>query len=353
MLGNRSRCIFDLEMSKTNSTTGSRGTPRLKRRRIVVLVVPPVDELDLVGSIQAFGAANRLVRKPVYEVEIVTQARDLKVQGEGGLLSFAAQGRFQDVKGKVDSLLLVCGLGTRTARDPALFAWMRKMAPVVRRFGAVCVGSFLLAEAGLLNGKRATTHWKFGHELASRYPQVKVQFNPIWVKDGNIYTSAGISAGIDLALAWVAEDCGGRVSHEIAREFVLFLRRPGGQTQLSASLSAQASEMKAIHELQVWIAENLHSNLTVQNLAERTAMSIRNFERVFTRELGKTPSNYVLQMRAEAVRRRLEATDQGLKQIAAACGFSSTDSMRRAFLRSVGTTPQKYRRQLHGPERCP
>jgi transcriptional regulator GlxA family with amidase domain len=301
-----------------------------------------------VGPIQVLSAANRLVRKVAYEVEIVTNAKDLRVQGEGGLLSFSALGRLHEVKGRVDSILLVCGLGTRTARDPALFAWMRKMAPVVRRLGAVCVGSFLLAEAGLLNGKKATTHWKFGREMAGRYPQVKVEFDPIWVKDGNIYTSAGISAGIDLALAWVEEDCGGRVSHEIAREFVLFLRRPGGQIQLSASLSAQASEMKAIHELQVWIAENLANNLSVQKLADRTAMSVRNFERVFTRELGKTPSHYVLQMRAEAARRQLERTDQGLKQIAAACGFGSAESMRRAFLRSVGITPQEYRRQLHG-----
>jgi transcriptional regulator GlxA family with amidase domain len=338
-------------MSKISSTAGQRGTARFKRRRIIVVVVPPVEELDLVGPIQVFGAANRLARKNVYEVEIVTTARELKVQGEGGLLSFAAQGRFQDVKGKVDSLLLVCGLATRTARDPALFAWLRKMAPVVRRLGSVCVGSFLLAEAGLLNGKRATTHWKFGREMASRYPRVNVEFNPIWVKDENIYTSAGISAGIDLALGWVEEDCGGRISHEIAREFVLFLRRPGGQTQLSASLSAQASEMKAIHELQVWIAENLHNNLSLQTLADRTAMSVRNFERVFMRELGKAPSHYVLQIRAEAARRQLEGTDQGLKQIAAACGFASTDSMRRAFLRSVGITPHKYRRQLHAPEK--
>jgi transcriptional regulator GlxA family with amidase domain len=334
-------------MPKNSATIGPRGSARLKRKRIIVVVVPPVEELDLVGPIQVFSAANRLVRKNVYEVEIVTNARDLSVQGEGGLLSFTAQRRFQDVQGKFDSLLLVCGVETRSARDTALFAWMRKIAPVVRRLGSVCVGSFLLAEAGLLNGKRATTHWKFGRELASHYPKVKVEFDPIWVKDGNLYTSAGISAGIDLALAWVEEDCGGRISHEIAREFVLFLRRPAGQTQLSASLSAQASEMKAIHELGVWIAENLSNNLSVQKLADRTAMSVRNFERVFTRELGKTPSHYVLQMRAEAARRQLEGTDQGLKQIAAACGFASTDSMRRAFLRSVGTTPHKYRRQLH------
>jgi len=336
-------------MPRTRSTSNSRGSARLKRQRIVAVVVPPIDELDLVGPLQVFSAANRLVGRVVYEVEIATNAKELSVQGEGGLLSFAAQRRFQEVKGKFDSLLLVCGLATRTARDPALFAWLRKMSPVVRRLGSVCVGSFLLAEAGLLNGKRATTHWRFGREMASRYPKVNVQFNPIWVKDGNIYTSAGISAGIDLALAWVEEDCGGRISHEIAREFVLFLRRPGGQTQLSASLSAQASEMKAIRELQVWIAENLHHHLSVQTLAERAAMSVRNFERVFTRELGKTPSHYVLQMRAEAARRQLERTDHGLKQIAAACGFGSADSMRRAFLRSVGTTPTKYRRQFAKP----
>jgi transcriptional regulator GlxA family with amidase domain len=144
-----------------------------------------------------------------------------------------------------------------------------------------------LAEAGLLNGKRATTHWKFGRELAGRYPRVNVEFNPIGVKDGNICTSAGISARIDLALAWVEEDCGDRISHEIAREFVLFLRRPGGQTQLSAFLSAQASEMKAIHELQVWIAENLHNNLSMQKLADRTAMSVPVFFHPRTQEKYK------------------------------------------------------------------
>ena len=322
-----------------------------KRRRIAVVVVPPVEELDLVGPMQVFSAANRLAGKPVYAIEVATNKHDLKVAGEGGLLSFLAQRRFAELRGSFDSLLLVCGVATRNARDAALFSWLRKMAPEVRRIGSVCVGAFLFAEAGLLNGKRATAHWKFGEELAKRYPRVRVESNPLWVKDGNIYTSAGISAGIDLALAWVEEDCGAAVAHEVARELVLFLRRPGGQTQYSVSLAAQASEMKAIQELQMWIAENLHNNLSVQKLADRTAMSLRNFERVFTRELGKTPSHYVLQMRAEAARRQLERTDQGLKQIAASCGFGSADSMRRAFVRSVGTTPHEYRRQLHRPEK--
>jgi transcriptional regulator GlxA family with amidase domain len=318
-----------------------------KRRRVAVVVVPPVEELDLVGPMQVFSASNRLARKPVYTVEIATNADDLKVPGEGGLLSFLAQRHFSELKGSFDSLLLVCGVATRNARDAALFAWLREMACKVRRLGSVCVGAFLFAEAGLLNGKRATAHWKFGEELAKRYPRVRVASNPLWVKDGNIYTSAGISAGIDLALAWVEEDCGAAVAHEVARELVLFLRRPGGQTQYSVSLAAQASEMKSIQELQMWIAENVRKKLSVQMLADRFAMSVRNFERVFTRELGRTPSKYILQVRVEEAQRQLERTDRGLKQIAIDCGFGSADVMRRSFVRLIGVTPNQYRRTLY------
>jgi transcriptional regulator GlxA family with amidase domain len=318
----------------------------LRRRRIVTVVVPPVEELDLVGPMQVFGAANRLSGRGVYSLEVATNGKELEVRGEGGALSFLAQCRLEDLKGAIDSVLLVCGVGTRLARDPALSQWLRRMCPSVRRLGGVCVSSFLLAEAGLLNGKRATTHWKFGRELAERYPQVKVESEPIWVKDGNIYTSAGISAGIDLALAWVEEDCGSALAHEIARELVLFLRRPGGQQQLSVSLAKQASEIKSIQELQVWVADHLEKNLSVQALAQRVAMSVRNFERVFTRETGCTPARYVAQMRVEAARRRLEDTDDSIKQIARACGFASADLMRRAFVRAVGTTPGRYRNRL-------
>jgi transcriptional regulator GlxA family with amidase domain len=312
-------------------------------RRVVVLAVPPVDEFDLVCPIQVFGAANRLAGKPVYSVEIATNGSDLKVRGEGGLLSFLAETNYRNLNDNFDSLLLVCGLGTRNARDPALFGWLRRVAPAVRRLGSVCVGSFLLAEAGLLNGKRATSHWRFSKELARRYPLVKVESELVWVKDENIYTSAGISASIDLALAWVEEDCGAAIAQGVARELVLFLRRTGGQKQLSVSLSAQASEMRAIHELQVWIAENLRKKLSVQALADRAAMSVRNFERVFTRESGRTPSKYILQLRVEAAQQQLERTDRGLKQIAVACGFGSADVMRRSFSRLVGVTPNQYR----------
>jgi len=309
-------------------------------------VVPPVEELDLVGPLQVFGAANRLSGKKVYALEIATTGRGLEVEGEGGMLSFLAQCRLKDVRGTIDSVLLVCGVATRLTRDPALSQWLREVAPVVRRLGGVCVTAFLLAEAGLLNSKKATTHWKFAKEFSKRYPRVLVQSEPIWVRDGNIFTSAGISAGIDLALAWVEEDCGSALAHEVAREFVLFLRRPSGQRQLSVSLAKQAAAMKGIHELQVWIADHLERNLTVQMLAQRVAMSVRNFERVFTRETGYTPARYVAQMRVEAARRQLEDSEKSIEQIARNCGFVNADLMRRAFVRFVGTTPGRYRSQL-------
>jgi transcriptional regulator GlxA family with amidase domain len=308
--------------------------------RVVVLVVPPVEELDLVGPIQVFGAANRLSGRPVYRVEIATNGKDLKVQGEGGLLSFLAETTYQDLNKNFDSLLLVCGVGTRNVHDLALFAWLRRVAPKLRRLGSVCLGAFLFAEAGLLNGRRATSHWRFCKELARRYPKVKVASEPVWVKDENIYTSAGIAAGIDLALAWVEEDCGGAIAAEVARELVLFLRRPAGQAQLSVSLAAQANEMKSIQELQVWIAEHLDRELRVQFLANRVAMSARNFERVFVREAGMSPARYVRKMRVEAAQRMIERSEKGLEQVAMACGFSSADLMRRAFIRILGTTPR-------------
>jgi transcriptional regulator GlxA family with amidase domain len=319
--------------------------PRLHNpgRRIVVVAVPPVDELDLVGPLQVFNSVNRLAGRKIYEIEVVTNTDSLTVEGESQVLTFIAKHHFTKVEGACDSMLLVCGLKSRSVRDAALSAWLRKVASEVRRLGAVCVGAFLIAEAGLLNGRTATTHWRFGREMASRFPRVRVQHDPLWVKDGNIYTSAGISAGIDLALAWVEEDCGAGLAHEAARELVLFLRRPGGQPQLSMSLASQSSEMMSIRELQIWIVEHLQTKLSVDDLANRMSMSVRNFERVFTREVRTTPSQYVLQVRVEAARRELELTQKGLKQVASAAGFSNVDVMRRAFVRLLGLAPRRYR----------
>src|SRR5262245_33356597 len=339
--GARRRVEIVALMTATSGRPSARGAP--PSRRIVVVAVPPVDELDLVGPLQVFRSVNRLAGRPIYALEVVTSGDGPTVEGESGVLTFLARQRLSEVRGACDSVLVVCGLGSRSVRDRALSDWLRKMQPQVKRLGAVCVGAFLLAEAGLLDGRRATSHWRFGRELASRYPGVNVEHDPLWVKDGNIYTSAGISAGIDLALAWVEEDCGAGLAHEAARELVLFLRRPGGQPQVSVSLSAQASEIASIRELQIWIAEHLAKKLSVETLAERMAMSVRNFERVFTREVGTTPSQYVLRTRVEAARRQLERTDRGLKQVASAAGFGSVDVMRRAFVRALGITPRRYR----------
>ena len=320
------------------------------RKRVVLLAVPPVDELDLVGPAEVFGTANRLAggRRTPYGVEVVTTARDRRIDGECGL-SLLAHRHYQDVVGRADSVLVICGVGSRTMRDRALFGWLRRVAETTRRLGSVCVGGFLLAEAGILDGRRATVHWRYAREFADRYPRVAVDPRPTWVQDGNIYTSAGISAGIDLALAWVEEDFGTAVALKVARELVLFLRRPGGQDQISVSVEAQASYTKSMHELQVWMADHLDVSLSVDTLAERVAMSPRNFARVFGQEFGITPGRYLLQLRVEAARRLLEQTDKSLMQVAIACGFRSGAVMRRAFLRAVGTTPLRYRRHFRTP----
>jgi len=319
----------------------------------VLLVIPPVEELDLIAPVEVFGAANRLIRpgKPVYSVEVAASTTNREIEGEYGL-RLLAQMHYRKVEPNPDSVLVICGTGARHTRDRHLLGWLSAMASQARRIGSVCVGAYLLAEAGLLDGKLATVHWKYARELAISYPRVCVDPNPIWVQDGNLYTSAGISAGIDLALAWVEQDHGSAAALKVARELVLFLRRPGGQDQFSAMLSAQALETKPIHELQIWMAENIERDLTVERLARRVAMSPRNFARVFAREMGITPSRYLLQLRVEAARRLLEQTDKSPAQISAACGFSSADLLRRAFRRLLGTTPHKYRSHFHRPARC-
>ncbi len=320
------------------------------RRPIVVLVVPPVDELDLVGPVEVFGTANRLSSggRGRYAVEIVTTAADRTVHGEHGL-SLLAHRHYRNVSGRPDSVLVVSGAGARTMRDRAVIGWLREIAETARRLGSVCVGGFLLAEAGILDGRRATVHWRYAREFADRYPGIDVDPRPTWVRDGKIYTSAGISAGIDLALAWVEEDHGTAAALKVARELVLFLRRPGGQDQVSVSLERQASHTKSMQELQVWMMEHLDQPLSVDRLADRVAMSARNFARVFAQEFGITAGRYLLQLRLEAARRLLEQTDKSLGQVATASGFGSADVMRRAFRRALGTTPLGYRRHIKTP----
>lgn len=316
-----------------------------KARRIVVLAVPPIEELDLVGPVQVLSSATRLMRGGgmPYEIRIVSTTRDRMIAGESGL-SLVAHSHYGDLQGETDSLLVVSGVKGRNRRDDELFQWLRSTVPRCRRVGAVCISAFLLARAGVLTNQRATVHWKYAHELACRYPGLQVDPSPIWVQAGKIYTSSGFSAGIDLALAWVAEDCGSGIAVETARELVLFLRRPAGQTQLSVTLAAQASEMQPIQELQVWIADNLgRRDLSASALADRLSMSVRNFARVFTADVGTTPAKYVLHLRVEAARRLLQSSSHDLGHIASVVGFGSVDGMRRAFVRVLGKSPRDLR----------
>jgi transcriptional regulator GlxA family with amidase domain len=209
--------------------------------------------------------------------------------------------------------------------------------------GSICTGAYILAQAGLLDGKRAATHWAFVNEFSSRFPNVSIDGNPIWIRDGNIYSSAGVTSGIDLSLALVEEDHGQKVALEVARMLVVFLCRPGNQAQFSVSLREQRTDNRPLRDLQVWIVENLRTDLSTPALAGRVAMSERNFQRVFTREIGKPPALYVEEVRLEAVRRKLESTNRGLEEIASACGFNSADVMSRSFQRHLKTTPTEYR----------
>ena len=227
--------------------------------------------------------------------------------------------------------------------DRALVRFIARAAARSRRVCSVCTGAFLLAEAGLLAGRRATTHWSACAALARRHPDVLVEPDPIFVRDGNVATSAGVTAGMDLALALVEEDLGADVAREVARWLVLFLKRPGGQSQFSAPLDGPAATRPSLRELQEWIPAHLADDLSVTALAARAHMSPRNFARAFGRELGVTPAAYVERLRVERARTLLQSGDAPIKLVAAECGFASLETLRRAFARHVGTSPGEYR----------
>jgi transcriptional regulator GlxA family with amidase domain len=322
-------------------------------RQIVLAAFPEAQVLDVTGPLEVFAVASRLLARagapspPAYQIELVAR-RAGRLRMSSGLELWASR-PFGDVRGALDTLLVAGGEGTRAAlEDGALVAWLRRTAPRARRVASVCSGAFLLAEAGLLDGRRATTHWASCDALAQRHPRVQVERDPIFVRDGNVWTSAGITAGMDLALALVEEDLGRAHALEVARWLVFFLKRPGGQSQFSAQLASQLAERAPLADLQAFVLEHPEADCAIPALARRAGMSPRNFARVFTREVGMTPARFVENARVEAARRRLEESDAGVEEVAQAVGFGSGETLRRAFLRCVRVSPGAYRSRFRG-----
>jgi transcriptional regulator GlxA family with amidase domain len=315
-------------------------------RRVVMVAMPCAEVVEVDGALDIFYYANQVLAHAGasdlgYAVEVVSPVTTVRAWAG---LRLVADRSYRAVRGAIDTLIVTGVDGPEEARrDPNLPRWLARTAPRVRRVVGLCTGSYVLAEAGLLDGRRATTHWMDCDELARRYPEVTVERDPIYVVDHGVYTSAGSTAGLDLVLALVEEDLGRRVALQVAQRMVFFLKRPGGQAQFSTLLSTQVAEREPLRDLQAWILEHPGADLSIGALADRVAMSPRNFFRVFVREVGMTPGRFVEQVRVEAARRLLEETSHGVPGVAAACGFGSPETMRIAFRRTLGVSPKHYR----------
>ena len=313
-------------------------------RVIEVLAFPSVQLLDVTGPLQVFASANDFVVEaggtPPYAIRVVAQ-------GGRGITASAGIGLTADplppIGTVLDTLMVAGGQGVEgAAADPVLVEWVRARASAARRTVSVCTGAFLLAASGVLDGRRAATHWSFCAELARRYPAVRVEPDPIFVRDGPVWTSAGVTAGIDLALALVEQDLGRTVALAVARYLVVFLKRPGDQAQFSAALALQAAEDRfgALHD---WINLHLANDTSLPVLANKAGMSERSFSRRYTEATGLTPARAVERLRVEAARRLLSESRLPVKRISQRCGFGSEETMRRSFLRLLAVTPQDYR----------
>jgi transcriptional regulator GlxA family with amidase domain len=314
----------------------------MQNRRVLVVLFDGVQSLDVTGPLEAFTGANNVRGERAYDIATASLG-GAPVRTSSGLtlvpdLDLARAKR-------PHTLVVPGGQGTRKP-DPDLVAWLRRRASRVPRVMSVCTGAFLLAEAGLLAGRRVTTHWNQCANLATRYPDVEVDPDPIYIRDGAVSTSAGVTCGIDLALALVEEDHGRDVALTIARHLVMFLRRPGNQTQFSAQLQAQVAHRPTLRDVQQRIADHPEADLSVAALARCASLSPRQFARAFAAETGTTPGRYVDNSRLETARRLLEDTADGIEQISRSCGYHTPEAMRRAFQRTLGVSPAEYRRRF-------
>jgi transcriptional regulator GlxA family with amidase domain len=324
-----------------------------KTKHILIIVPPMTSILDVAGPLEVFAKTIDHLNEycphteTTYVTHVVSATSSTTVATSSGL-PIVCEGDFSSINYEVDTVLLA-GKGGLEPSDPILLpliGWLKKNAKNIRRIGSICAGAFVLAEAGFLNGRRATTHWKNCDRLAKSYPEVKVEKDPIYIKDGNIYTSAGISTGIDLSLALVEEDFGRDVAVSVARILVLYLKRPGSQSQFSHILAHQTTDYEPIKDIQAWVFDHLDEEITVEAMAEKALMSPRNFARVFLRETGITPAKYIEKIRLETARRRLEETHLTIDEISSECGMGNADGLRRLFLRHLKTTPSDYRKSF-------
>ena len=320
-------------------------------RKIVILATPAAQSLEVAGPMEVFGTANFKLRETgrerstPYAVELASTDSNLRITSTMSGLQLMASAPWNRLTGDIDTLLVVGGVNIWTGdSSPRLLRWLRYQSGKVRRLGSVCTGAFVLAEAGLLDGRKATTHWCFTEKLKEDYPKITVDPNPIFVRDGKIITAAGVTSGIDLCLSLVEEDLGMDIALRVARALVLFVRRSGGENQFSTALSFSSSSRIPLRELPIWIVENLDKPLGLDQLASRLGMSVRNFSRTFARELGSTPAKFISKLRVETAKRLLEDSGKGSEQIASECGFGSVDSMRRAFRKHTGRLPTGFRR---------
>ncbi|HEV3046221.1 MAG TPA: GlxA family transcriptional regulator [Solirubrobacteraceae bacterium] len=322
----------------------------MEAREVAIIVYPGVQSLDLTGPLEVFTGAQ-LMLEARGGPERGYRVRVLSVDGaplrcSSGLEIVPDAPLPQDAAG-IDTLIVAGGFGYAQAlEDGALVRWIARASERARRTASVCTGAFLLAGAGLLDGRRATTHWASASELQRAYPAVRVDPEPIFVRDGDVWTSAGVTAGMDLALALVEQDLGRELALAIARRLVLFLRRPGGQAQFSATLAAQRAGRERLREVQRAVLEQPAGDHSVQAMAERAHMSPRHFARAFRAETGVTPARHVELVRLEAARRLLEEGERPIANVASACGFASAETMRRSFLRTLHVGPAEYRRRF-------
>jgi transcriptional regulator GlxA family with amidase domain len=322
----------------------------LQHRRIAMIIYPGCVMMDACGPLEAFSFANLALelagkiteQTPVYSMCIIAEQKG-PVKTSSGITIEADYG-FEDIPSDIDTLI-IAGMPRvlDVLKDAKLREFLKSMSARVRRVVSICTGALFLAESEILNGRRATTHWLFCDFLASHYHDVRVEPDKVFVRDGNVYTSGGVTAGIDLALSLVEEDWGWEVASGAARGMLVFMRRPGGQSQFGAYMMNEARTRKDFRELQAWVVSNPKADLSVESLAERMNMSPRNFTRVFCQEVGVTPAKFVERIRVEAARNMILKSDSPVESIAGNCGFHNAEQMRRSFQRILNTSPQDYR----------